>query len=537
MLRERQIKVLEGLLKGEAFEWSILVLDRTGQGIVAPLFRRSELMDLGIVGVARIEEKRERVEEARGVYLVEGTKENAEIIKEDVVQGKYREIDVIFTGSVQRGIFEDLAVSVGRKGEGNRIKRIADGLVALCVLHANMYTLNIKDSFMKKGISETIEIGLVSLLKGLDNPVIYTEKRYAGVCEEIEKKVKSLGVREKSGKKSSAVLVVGREIDLVTPVEHGWTYSALISDILEYDLNKVTVPAQMVKTEEVIGVETEKGEKVFDLNRFDSFWDRNQNEYFPEVAERVEHELGEYKADLAQRSIDSSSSKDAIFAALNKVPELSQRNKTIHTHMTLSLSLVEEIKKQKIDEIYSIENDTKKISDVKDELEDLLPKISVEHALRMCVVLSKRFSNEKSYLMSLAKKKGCSSEILNFLTQGEEEFKEGTSVVLGAASSILRNIKRILPFRKKLPLATAVENLLNHRSAYQRIDIGESSEAQGFSSVHVFVIGGGTFAEYKALLDLAEEKQIEITYGSTEILSPTKFISRIEEVLKKPPHK
>jgi hypothetical protein len=34
---------------------------------------------------------------------------------------------------------------------------------------------------------------------------------------------------------------------------------------------------------------------MFGLNKFDTFWNKNQNEYFPIVADRIESELSEYK--------------------------------------------------------------------------------------------------------------------------------------------------------------------------------------------------------------------------------------------------
>ncbi|KAI5190336.1 sec1 family domain-containing protein 1 [Nematocida sp. AWRm77] len=541
MLRERHIELLEKIVGGDKFEWSVLVLDTVGQDIVAPLFRLSELMEIGVVQCLKIGDPREKIEEARAVYLVEETKENTDIVKEDVSHGKYREVDIVFTGTLSRGLFEDLAVSIGRKGESRRVSRVMDGLLRLSVLHSSLYTLNLKNTFGSTSprVTSVIETGLVSLIREIDTPVLFAGKEHAHISEEVARRVQSLGLsKAKRSAKRSAVVILGREMDLLTPVEHGWTYSSLINDILEYDLNKVTIPESVAKVESagagVVGGETgSTAREVFDLNRFDAFWDRNQNEYFPAVAERVEQELGEYKAELAQRSIKANSSKEVISGALSKAPELAQKNKAIHTHMTISLSLVEEIKKQKIDEIFSIENDTNKISDVKDEIEDLLPKVTAEHFLRMCAVLIQRFPHEREYLEGVAKKKGCSLEVLRFLTQGGEEFEGSRSMVAGAASSLFRNIKRMLPIKKKLPVTTAVEEVLGGRSSLACIDVFGTGQAQKFSSVHVFVVGGGTFAEYKALTELAEGLGIEITYGSTEILSPAQFISQVESLSKK----
>ncbi|KAI5185087.1 sec1 family domain-containing protein 1 [Nematocida homosporus] len=536
MLRKRLLNELERILKKDEFEWSVLVLDKIGQDVIAPLFRMSDLMEMGIVQCLRLEEERPKVVEARAVYLVAETAENCGIIAKDITGGWYRSVEVIFTGVVGRSEFESLAQVVGAQGESRRVRRVMDGLVRLSMVSERFYSLNLEGSFMAGGeeVSAAIKLGILSLLRGLENPVILSEAKYMGLGESIMNRAKELGVKGRPGKRSAAVVILGREMDLITPVEHGWTYGSLVVDLLGYDLNKVTIPGKMVRTDGVSGGDegSDVGEdKVFDLNRFDQFWAQNQNEYFPTVAERVEQELGEYKADLAQRSIDSSSSKETISQALAQVPELSQKNKQIHTHMTIALSLVEEIKKQKLDEIVGLENDTSKIAEIKDELEDLLPKVSAENFLRALAVLTSRFPEESGYLEGLARKKGCAVEVLRFLAQSQEEStSERRSIVSTAATSLFRNIKRILPLKKKMPITVAVQDILNRRTNYQAVELYPNQNLN-YASVHVFMIGGGTFTEYKSLMELAEETGIEITYGATEILVPSKFLARIAEIL------
>ncbi|KAI5181263.1 sec1 family domain-containing protein 1 [Nematocida sp. AWRm80] len=535
MLREKYIEGITQIISGVRFEWTVLILDRVGQNIIAPLFRMSDLMDLGIVQCLRIDEERERIDEARAIYLVDETEENTKIIIEDILQEKYREVEISFAGTLSRQLFERLAVEVGRAGESQRITRIMDGMTRVAVLHRSLYTLGIEDSFLRKGIFPEIETGLISIINKLDNPIIFCDPLYKGLATDVSKRAKQLGIKQKKRKKASALIILGREIDIITPIEHGWTYGALINEILEYDLNKVTIPQRIAvkKTGVPVSVDKTEGQEVFDLNRFDTFWNTNQNEYFPTAAERIEQELGEYKAELAQRSIDSTASKEILSAALSKVPELSQKNKLIHTHMTISLALVEEIRNQKIDEMVSLENDTTKISAIKDELEDILTRVSETHFLRLIIVLIKRFPDERQYLESLAKKKGCNQEILHFFVQGEGQYEPQTSIVTSAATSLLRNIKKILPRKNKLPITTKVEEVLNNNTTLLSVPISpedHSSNTQ-YSSVHVFVIGGGTFTEYKALRDLSSELDIEISYGSTEILSPNKFISRTKAIL------
>ena len=74
-------------------------------------------------------------------------------------------------------------------------------------------------------------------------------------------------------------------------LSHGWTYQALVSDCLEFKLNRVTVPpappAQPTK-------------RSYDLDSKDFFWAKNAANPFPQVAEDIDTELNKYKQDAAE---------------------------------------------------------------------------------------------------------------------------------------------------------------------------------------------------------------------------------------------
>ena len=82
------------------------------------------------------------------------------------------------------------------------------------------------------------------------------------------------------------LLILDRNVDLVSVVSHGWTYQALVSDCLEIKLNRVVIPQQQKKS--------------YDLDSKDFFWARNAANPFPQVAEEIDMELNKYKQDAAE---------------------------------------------------------------------------------------------------------------------------------------------------------------------------------------------------------------------------------------------
>jgi len=84
----------------------------------------------------------------------------------------------------------------------------------------------------------------------------------------------------------SVLLILDRNIDLVSVVSHGWTYQALVSDCLEMKLNRVIV--------------TQPQKRSYDLDSKDFFWAKNAANPFPQVAEEIDVELNKYKQDAAE---------------------------------------------------------------------------------------------------------------------------------------------------------------------------------------------------------------------------------------------
>jgi sec1 family domain-containing protein 1 len=84
------------------------------------------------------------------------------------------------------------------------------------------------------------------------------------------------------------LLILDRNVDLVSVLSHGWTYQALVSDCLEIKLNRVVVTQQ------------QQPKRSYDLDSKDFFWARNAANPFPQVAEEIDTELNKYKQDAAE---------------------------------------------------------------------------------------------------------------------------------------------------------------------------------------------------------------------------------------------
>mmetsp|Transcript_6682 Transcript_6682/g.17027 ORF Transcript_6682/g.17027 Transcript_6682/m.17027 type:complete len:642 (-) Transcript_6682:41-1966(-) len=594
---------------GGAQTWKVLVYDKFCQEVVAPLLKVGGLRNHGVSLNQALTSERHPLPDVPAVYFVEPTEDNIKRIGQDLAKGLYESCYINFASAVPRSLLEELARSAMQAGAAHKIAGVFDRYVSFTSLSSSIFSLNLPEAYatihspniaenMIHAYIERIVDGLLSvLITQRIVPIIRCPPNEVAemVARRLEERIRELINRggasaelfssRQDGPAASSqrplLCILDREVDMITMLNHTWTYQAMVHDVLGMRLNKVMVPVDTGDTAAPPKLSS------YDVDETDAFWKANAGEPWPAAAGAVHEALEEFNNQRESMNKSGADEDDptqslttGIAAALNALPEMTERKRSIDMHTNIATALVSEVRARGLDRYYELEDQfsSQSLGSSITALSELITDGSgtvLDKTRALMVLYMTKPSITPAQLQGLMD----GLQAINGDVSGMNYLKHLTSMrsmmapamaaqptSAPAGSSLLSqfggigglaekmrasgetflaaglsNIKNIVASKKELVICQILDSLMEQKPSpstenYLYLDPkappavgGEVPRVRApFRRAVTFVVGGGNYAEMQSVQEWAQANGRQVTYGSTDMVSPAQFVDELD---------
>ncbi|CUV06373.1 unnamed protein product [Cryptosporidium hominis] len=348
--------------------WKVLIYDKMGQTILSPLMKVGSLRHHGVTLHIQLNTQKSNIPEVPALYFIKPTEENIDKLCDDLRNLYYESYYVNFISPCTDKLLEYFAKKALETGNANRITKVIDRYLDFVSLSPTKFSLGMDKVYSEffnskttdskiQSIIDGIVTGLICVLSSLGTiPIIRcSNKQFSPsqmIARELDKRVREIlrqsnnNILNINSNNRPVLILLDRDIDLSTMINHSWIYQGLIHDVYNLKLNRITID------------DPNSGKKVFDLDSNDEFWIKHSGEHFTQVANSVSEMLGEYNKKLSELNCnndDSSQMATNLAVAIHALPEMTEKKRSIDTHTNIATKLVDEIKKRELDKFFEIE--------------------------------------------------------------------------------------------------------------------------------------------------------------------------------------
>ncbi|VDP84305.1 unnamed protein product [Echinostoma caproni] len=549
----------------------VLLLDDDTLKIISLVSSMSEIMKQEVYLIDRISLPREPLEHLRCICFLRPTKENINLLSQELRKPNYFAYYVFFSHSLTKQLLKQLAEADEHEVVAEVHEYFADFMpLSPFVFDLDLPTIIQGTRDLRPGVLERCSEGITSVLLALKQSPIIRYQNASESARHLAESIRSLISREtvlfdfKQSSDSPLLLILDRRHDPVTPLLTQWTYEAMIHELLGIRQNRVDLSRAPNIRPEL---------KEVSLNReFDEFFRVNQFANFGEIGQSIKKLVEEFQA--ASKSVDTKNVESIadLKKFLEHYPSFRKASGTVETHVTIVSELSRLVKEHALLELSEAEqelvchdNHSASLSQIRGLIHD--PRVRLSDAVRLVLLYALRYDNQRNELNNLMKslvQRGASEDDLHKVQQllnytGPRTRSDGLTLfgamknVTGgshalngqtASSAVASLTKRLVKGLKGVdnvytqhePLLTEIlTDLLKGKlrdTAFPFLSSGTSwasvQSGQRPRKIIVFVVGGATYEEAHAVHKLnASTPDVDIILGGSFMHNSRTFLEDV----------
>lgn len=363
-------------------QWKILIYDAPCRSIISPILSVQQLRRVGVTLHLLLTAEREAIADVPAVYFCRPTKANLARIAQDAANNLYPAgMYLNFCPKLERADMEELAKLVVQSQSLERIASIHDQYVSYVCLENTLFSLQQTNSYQIINSHTTTEVqmqaflqetahGLLSVVASAGVwPIIRSPRN--GAPEMVARLLHKLlmeqahlvqntnaasegrGAGNGYGTTRPLLVILDRNADLLTAIQHTSTYQALIDDLLTHKANRVEFDVQPAAD---APRSAKPVHKRYDLDPDqEPFYQAQKFRAFPEAIESNSNELQQVTERETAIKTTQSTASDALASAVDSLPALLERKRQLEVHTSILQAVMNQVAARDVPQYYELE--------------------------------------------------------------------------------------------------------------------------------------------------------------------------------------
>ncbi|KAG0273897.1 vacuolar sorting protein VPS33/slp1 [Linnemannia exigua] len=594
-LHDRILGSIDSIQPPERYK--IVVLDAKTNKIVLSACKMFDIMDRNVTLVEMLESKRQAYTSLEAVYLLTPCMESVQRLMDDYPSdsptGKYKAAHVLFTAPLEDRLFDRLTKSPVSK----YIKTLRELFMDFTAIESRVFSLESPSSFYtlyspaKKlelaAEMDSIAKQLVSVIATLgDFPSIRyfrppetadgkrtQSMKLASLLQgELEAYVRSNQDMAGRQQGQGTILILDRSIDITAAIVHEFTYQAMANDLLPIeDGTKFTYNIENGDgTTEAVSVVIDETDQVFTDIR---------HAHIVETASTLTSKFNQFVAEneALRGDKDKVASLRNMKDQLANLPQFQDMKAKYSTHIHIAKECMRIFEESKINELGLVEQQLATGETVeghlpKQVLAEMVPFLDdpdvsgmdKARLLMLYIICRGGLRNEdREQLLGLARMSNDNVEAIRNLgllginterggsaprskkkpfyprkkLEDEEQPFDLSRYITKAKKIVEEHINGTLdvtlyPYTTEAPVDSA-ESTRSLRKTAQPAWEKKRPNVKG-SRLMIFIAGGVTYSEIRAMYELCHSMGRDIVIGSTHIITPRQFIFSLKDLARGP---
>lgn len=547
----------------------VLLMDAHTTPIVSLAMTQSELLAHEVYLTDRLDNvSRQPLNHLSCVCFLRPTPAAIEAVKQELANPKYGAYWLYFSNTLTKGQIEEMAEA----DEYEVVKEVQEYFADYLAHYPSLFTLTNAaiadgrdeppnppvylpppDAIAPSSLSNHADSILAALLSLKKRPFIRWERMSSSgrkLAQELQRRMNEPPYRELFGFKPTAgpaplVLILDRRNDPVTPLLTQWTYQAMVHEEIGIQNGRVTV-------------DSESRQDLKDLvlsPSSDTFFASQMFSNFGDLGAALQTYVQQYQTrTLSLNNPKSMETLADMKRFVEEYPEFKKLGGNVAKHVSLVGELSRLVERDGLLQVSEVEQSLASNESHAADLKSVMsliaaPRIPVGNKLRLAILYALRYQkmvgNQIVNVVDQLNQNGVSPErarlvyvMLNLagadqrqddLFMNENIFSRGKSALKG-----LKGVENV--YTQHTPhLSQTLDLLIKGRlreSSYPFLDVDEAHKAQRPQDIIVFMLGGVTYEEARAVALLNQQLagQTRLLLGGTTVHNSTSFLDMMANV-------